>query len=353
MTWYDRRDHTMNFIRNSHRPLIFARINGSKTIFWASEYELLMASIYRNGFTPDEPAREFLANHHYKWAIPESDKEAIGDPVRVRLEEHAPPKYGTGYFNQKKTQQTGKTETPILGKMTSLGTAQDTFEERMIKEAPAGMEWKGRLIGYVKKEPETAASVVDKALNKLRSTISLPAAKAEILPPVNLTSEDVIRKRAWEHAEKAGIVPVEFELQIKKFDGLGLKVWRHTKTGEWTFLRYETFRQEWAQFVTTKPPEDIPYTLVDINARHCFEHRGKKKRKKIYYKGYNTLLDRHIFETMMNEGCLSCERIPEWGNEVTFVSPQHEFLCEWCSLTPNLVQSLVDINKPKTTEKAA
>lgn len=49
LTWYDRKDGTVNFIRNSQRPLFYAFTEDRKTLFWASEEWMLSVALGRNG----------------------------------------------------------------------------------------------------------------------------------------------------------------------------------------------------------------------------------------------------------------------------------------------------------------
>ena len=41
LTWYNQEDNTINFVRNSQRPLWFAFTKDKRTLFWASEYWML------------------------------------------------------------------------------------------------------------------------------------------------------------------------------------------------------------------------------------------------------------------------------------------------------------------------
>lgn len=48
LVWYNQRDDTLNFARNSKRPLFYAISNAGSTMLWASEKPMLEAAIDRN-----------------------------------------------------------------------------------------------------------------------------------------------------------------------------------------------------------------------------------------------------------------------------------------------------------------
>lgn len=50
LTWWDREKNSMNFIRNSQRPLFFACSGDNKTLFWASEPWMIYAAFARHPF---------------------------------------------------------------------------------------------------------------------------------------------------------------------------------------------------------------------------------------------------------------------------------------------------------------
>lgn len=343
LTWFDRRDGTMNFLRNDKRPLVYCTVNEGKALFWASEYGMLLFSLYREGISPDEKPKEFLADHHFKFTVPLSDKDAIGEPVRTRLENH---KMYFQHFSKKTqeagttTQTTGDSVCLVEGKKPEIGDVRN------------GLVYGGLFVGWQppKKSEElvmsaTNSSIVDKALAKLGHV-----AVDQRRP---MTADDILRRKAFDRLTAAGLLPVTSPDLVQVFNHSNLKVWRNKLDGEWRYVKYNSLRDEWALFASSLAPEEMPYTLVDINARHCFEHRGRKKRKRIFYKAFNkVLLDRHQFEQAMSNGCACCGRSPEWGNEVVFCSPQQDFLCEHCALTPGLIDDMLKCGKP-SEKKAA
>lgn len=97
--------------------------------------------------------------------------------------------------------------------------------------------------------------------------------------------------------------------------------------------------QSWARTDYETCPDFVPFTFHDIQARHFYKHSGKKKKRKTEYRGFgNELLSETDFLKKMEEGCLGCQRKPQWGNYVRFVSEEF-FFCEYCERDEKLVSS--------------
>jgi predicted glutamine amidotransferase len=54
LVWWDKRDKSLNFLRNPERTLYIAKKKNSETIFWASEKFMLMAAMDRNNIVWEE-----------------------------------------------------------------------------------------------------------------------------------------------------------------------------------------------------------------------------------------------------------------------------------------------------------
>ena len=93
LTWYDRRDNTLNFLRNAQRPLHYCYSEDRSTIIWASESAMLtyiMARKNKKMFIPKEEEGHsgvFLvtADTHYKWKIPKFLVDKFDSPERTEL----------------------------------------------------------------------------------------------------------------------------------------------------------------------------------------------------------------------------------------------------------------------------
>lgn len=376
LTWYDRRDHTMNFIRNEHRPLVYVYANDKKTVFYASTYAILMASLHTEGIKTNGNVIEFTPDTLYSWQIPIGKSEALKPPIRKKLEGRVPEKWN--YHHSKKKAEAGTTTTTSGTAAVATGSSSPWkpgqtalhLEDDDINE----MVYAGHFVGYVPKTNLTdtttnvhknaAEKVIEEGRKKLAASIGAltnlitPDKKTEHSSggplPRCLEAADVMRKRAFEDATKAGLVPPEnTKLFEHRMNAKFVKVWRTIADGLWITLKYNPVHNVWDRFESAIPPSELPLQIMDINARHAFRHIGRKKRKKIFYKGWKKeLLTMERFEKCMQEGCLNCTRNPEWGNEVVFVSENHDFLCEWCKLTPGLLDSFFGEQKQQVKKAA-
>lgn len=79
LSWYDKGNGTINFLRNKERPLYYTRTNDGATLFWASEYWMLESILDRN-FIKYGEIIEFEVGKHYQLPID------FGIPARVSLQ---------------------------------------------------------------------------------------------------------------------------------------------------------------------------------------------------------------------------------------------------------------------------
>lgn len=73
LVWYDKRNESINFLRNAERPLFIATSKDKKTIFWASEKWMLSVVAQRNNLQMD--IAELSVDSHLCYEIPASHKE--------------------------------------------------------------------------------------------------------------------------------------------------------------------------------------------------------------------------------------------------------------------------------------
>lgn len=71
--WYDRRDDTVNFLRNPDRYLCYCYSEDRETLFWASEAGFLSAALSRNKIKYGT-IYEVTEGAHTCWKIPEGNK---------------------------------------------------------------------------------------------------------------------------------------------------------------------------------------------------------------------------------------------------------------------------------------
>lgn len=343
LTWYDRRDNSMNFIRNDHRPLWYIYSKNRRTLFYASEYEILMAGVGREEYRIQitEKPYHVTPDVHYKWIIPDSSMDELPEPERKKLENFKRIPYVSSVWksDQKKAEEGKSTNT-----MYNSGYSDWEREE---------WGYEGGYFPYeeTKKEEKSESSqgILDTIARGIDKLI-LAGDKQEglttkITETKVMTAEDVIRRQKYDKvkADNGLDKPEQFPL---KYKSPTMIVHLDKSSKNWHTFRWNSSNGEWGRFVSANPPGDMPYTILDIEARHQFKHEGKGKNKKIWYKGFRgSLIGQDQFNKFMQRGCLQCDRKPEWGNEVVFLDEEHTFLCEWCREIPNLVDDLIQKNK--------
>lgn len=97
LTWINKREGTVNFIRNKDRPLFWTTANQGKTLVWASEPWMLHVACGREDVKLDDNPRDLPVNTHLEFTIPTNGT----DKVVVKRQEVTPyvaPKwdYGSG-----------------------------------------------------------------------------------------------------------------------------------------------------------------------------------------------------------------------------------------------------------------
>lgn len=99
LVWWDKKDDTINFLRNAHRPLWFGFNKEADIVIWASEWEMMNSAQLLTDrwgdFLVDDDGYSFFPfekDHHYSLKIPdlvaglyENDIEAFkGDEIKGR-----------------------------------------------------------------------------------------------------------------------------------------------------------------------------------------------------------------------------------------------------------------------------
>jgi len=83
LVWYDKRDDSVNLLRNNERTLYYTYSADRKMLFWASEDGFLKAAIDRNELDRDK-IYELPVNVHFKWKIPDRNK-AFDKPEQIKI----------------------------------------------------------------------------------------------------------------------------------------------------------------------------------------------------------------------------------------------------------------------------
>ena len=84
LTWWDNRDHSINFLRNKERTLYYCTDVSRTTLFWASEVAMLYLALNHNNVPFSAKDVHIVAeNQHYKFVIPLQSGGAISKPTKV------------------------------------------------------------------------------------------------------------------------------------------------------------------------------------------------------------------------------------------------------------------------------
>ena len=92
LTWFDKRDHTFNMIRNAQRPLHYTYSADRCTLIWASELEMIeyIMGRRRKPMQKDDKGRNQIfslpKDMHYSWVVPESINDKFEQPVQRKIE---------------------------------------------------------------------------------------------------------------------------------------------------------------------------------------------------------------------------------------------------------------------------
>lgn len=97
LTWIDKRDNTVHFLRNKERPLWFATANKGRTLIWASEFWMLHVACGRQGVDLDAAPREVQIDMHYEFYLPETAKDVV-DWTTTKVDPYVAPKWSGSYY---------------------------------------------------------------------------------------------------------------------------------------------------------------------------------------------------------------------------------------------------------------
>ena len=93
LTWYNKAEGTLNFLRNTQRPLHYTFTKDGKTVFWASEEWMLEGILERNGIVHGA-IQEFKEFVHYKMPIQFGTStvvDELGDFITKEVPKYVPP----------------------------------------------------------------------------------------------------------------------------------------------------------------------------------------------------------------------------------------------------------------------
>lgn len=97
LAWIDKEDKTINFLRNKERPLWYTTANKGRTLIWASEFWMIHVACGRQDVKLDEAPREVQVNTHYKFVLPETQKDVV-ECITAKVEPYVAPKWESTYY---------------------------------------------------------------------------------------------------------------------------------------------------------------------------------------------------------------------------------------------------------------
>lgn len=93
LTWFDKSKNTINFLRNSRRPLVYCYSKDRCTLMWASEQEFLEFVVRRHSLKLDKPDKPYFTPEvdvHMSWKIPKTINDRFTGPTAVEMKPPAP-----------------------------------------------------------------------------------------------------------------------------------------------------------------------------------------------------------------------------------------------------------------------
>lgn len=101
LTWFDKANNTINFLRNIKRPLYYAYSEDRCTLFWASEPDMLEWILSRNNVKLfDKTVFSCDPDKHYRWEIPDSITVKFNKPIVSEVKEFTFKHVNDFHWNQ-------------------------------------------------------------------------------------------------------------------------------------------------------------------------------------------------------------------------------------------------------------
>ena len=368
LVWYDLKNNTINFLRNEKRPLWYGFSKDYQMIFWSSLRGHLIATM-ENIPHEDKYLFELPVDDHYSWEIPKTN-QPFGKAHVVKRAQVIVPLVFTGHNYGQTKWKNGGTGTGTGGSYygtnygTNYGADSSTDYERYDREIKMyrryshtkkadefSITWEGPFhpsiqacwdsMSEFQREARIVSGDVPRGVTLKESdyavtneTPDVEKKTVHLLPPAPKEGEkkDIeeaksrMRDRWLKETLQNVVYPlVHWEKERRVFWDI-----KEQKYLVCIFTGYKP-EERWKIALFNKCPNFVPFKQLDVNANHLFVHEGRKKNKVIKYKGFGgALLPQPLFETLMSEGCIECERQPQWGNSVAFIN-KTAFLCEHCS----------------------
>lgn len=133
LVWWDKKELTLNFLRNTERPMWMCRSKDGKVLFWASEAWMLLAAL---GKANMEHQELFTTDVNMHYSLPINNQGVMGkpvvqevkpDPVQVLLPQPQANNNGKPPFIHNKTTQNAPTTSNVVA-LTPTGTNKAVSE---------------------------------------------------------------------------------------------------------------------------------------------------------------------------------------------------------------------------------
>lgn len=139
LTWWDKNEKTLNFVRNDERPLHFCYSEDNKTIFWASEPWMLSVAAFQTNVKVGRVS-ELPVGYHYSFNMPDATMASypeINNPAVKKLELYVAPVYPrSGY-------QSPIRNVPVVSNSSKVVDIQKRVERQ--SNAASFMEYQKRM----------------------------------------------------------------------------------------------------------------------------------------------------------------------------------------------------------------
>ncbi len=365
LVWFDKRDQTLNFLRNSERTLHYIFDESEKVLAWSSDFSPLIYACNRQKISiGTKKAKLFPENQWFKFVLPKV-AEKFADPVQEELKgfEYIYKSNRSFWQDNNHSAHEGYWSNGRFIRYDGKPTYSDAdWSEYLDQGDDDSYGIKGDTCG-VERINSTTFSVD-------RSEANEPEKKATVhlLPPKDPVAEakriigTLNQDPPWDAKEKRTslIEGVKEKSNIRfmntfsvfvqtfrlKYQNHLNRVYYDSTNEMWHHFKYAVSTDIWTHDELPHPPACIPLKMVNIEAGGChsFTFKGKREKRIAMYKGFRReLLVKETFEKIMSHGCINCQRRPSWGNLVRFFSPV-DFLCEHCCEMPRVVKMVGELD---------
>lgn len=281
LVYYDGEDNTINFLRNDERPMFYAFTKDMKRMYWASELWMLQGILHRNGIDTDNKWWSTSPDVHYSWVLP-TVGQVFGEVSRFPCK--------------------GKARTPVqsyVGGSRGYGYNEwDWIEEKRKRE-----------------EREARAAQTRKEAEEARIK---KAAEEEVVVPFS------------QEKLATPLLPAPSETSSNNSTS-------ETQVGVGGLIKANVVAQK------------LPPNRLEAHNREAIRKLELGTWKPPYFDKNGLVLPRFQWNKAVQDGCVNCGHSPSWGEfckfgpDINTSSGSKVFVCESCSLNPEIVQAAMSM----------